>query len=249
MPDDPPWRTAAAAQGAPQPPPPPLQQPKKKGRGGRIALIVVAVVLVVVIGGGYLAYRAFTNFVSDVTGGASLAGAGAGCSFLSADDVNATLGGTYELVELGGLGGFAGVALDSRVLPQAPTCWGVDEANGKLVRIARYEGADAADVFARERATAEGTSEDEGNGVTVSTSSYLGEDVQTGDEAFCTTGDGTTAAGALVRIGEKLVYVSTTAAGQGAEAPPEINLSGENPGFATDGDNCRLSADLASKVG
>ncbi len=229
-------------------PPPPLQPPKKKGKGGRIALIVVGVVLVVLVGGGYLAYRALSGFVSDVTGGASPAGAGAGCSFVTAEDVDGALGGTYELVELGGLGGFAGVALDSRVLGQAPTCWGVDQADGKLVRIARYEGADAADVFATEKQTAQGGSEDQGNGVSVSTQGYLGEDVQAGDEAFCTTGDGTTAAGALVRTGDRLVYVSTTAAGQGAESAPEIDLSGDDPGFATDGENCRLSAAVASTV-
>lgn len=230
-------------------PPPPLQKPpKKKGRGGRIALIVVAVVLVVLVGGGYLAYRALSGFVGDVTGGASIAGAGTGCSFVTAEDVDGTLGGTYELVELGGLGDFAGVALDSRVLAQAPTCWGVDQSTGKLVRIARYEGADAADVFAAEKQTAQGSSQDQGDGVTVSTEGYLGEDVAAGDEAFCTTGDFTAAAGALVRTGDKLVYVSTTAAGDGAESVPQIDLSGEKPGFATDADNCRLSADVASKV-
>ncbi|TCK24554.1 hypothetical protein [Pseudonocardia endophytica] len=230
-------------------PPPPLQKPpKKKGKGGRIALIVVGVVLVVLVGGGYLAYRALSGFVSDVTGGTSLAGAGAGCSFVTADDVNGTLGGNYDLVELGGLGGLAGAALDSRVLADAPTCWGSDSSDGKLVRIARYEGGDAAQRFAAEKQTAQGSSQDQGNGVSVSTEGYLGEEIQAGDEAFCTTGDGTASAGALVRTGDKLVYVSTTAAGQGAESVPQIDLSGDKPGFATDGENCRLSAAVAATV-
>ena len=60
--------------------------------------------------------------------------------------------------------------------------------------------------------------------MSVSTDGYLGKDVQAGDEAFCTTGDLLSSAGALVRRGDTLIYVSTTAAGDGAAAVPDVNL-------------------------
>lgn len=227
----------------------PAATPRRSGgRGGRIALIVAGALLVLLVGGGFVVYQQIKGVVGTVTGGGGVPGSG--CSFVSADDVNATLAGSYELVELGGLGDLAGPVLDSRVLAKAPTCWGVDETGGgKLVRIARYEGGDAATVFANERTAARGSSEDRGGGITVSTEGYLGKDVQAGDEAFCTTGDFTAAAGALVRTGDKLVYVSTTAAGQGADQPPQIDLTdGGTIGFATDARNCELAVALAAKV-
>jgi hypothetical protein len=241
--------------GQPQPGYGPPPGPPRKGRGGRIALVVVGVLVLLLGVGGFLAYRAY-RAVDDALGGVPggvLSGGtpGAGCSFVSADDVDAVLGGGYQLVELGGLGGLAGPALDSRVLAQAPTCWGVDEAAGKLVRIARYEGGDAAAVFDAEKATARGSSEDRGGGVTVETDGYLGDDVTAGDAAFCTTGDFSASAGALVRTGDRLVYVSTTAAGEGATSAPQIDLGdGADDGihFATDDANCRLAVALAAKV-
>jgi hypothetical protein len=225
---------------------PPPGPPPRRRSGAKVALIVVGVVLAVVVAGGVAAIWFVSSTVGRVVGDTAL-----GCDFVAAEDVNGVLGGGYELVQLGGgIGDFAGVALDSRVLAGEDTCWGVESSDGgRLVRIARYEGADAAQRFADERAVAAGTSEDRGGGITVSTDPYLARDVDAGDEAFCTTGDGTTSAGALVRRGNLLVYVSTTAAGGGATAVPEIvTTESGGIGFASDGPNCDLAVQLASRV-
>jgi hypothetical protein len=81
-----------------------------------------------------------------------------------------------------------------------------DSLNEKLSRVARYDGGDAAARFAAEKQKAR-------------SGSFLGKDVQAGDEAFCTTPDqSSSAAGALVRRGDTLIYVGTTAAGADADA-------------------------------
>jgi len=185
-------------------------------------------------------------------------GSGAGCTVVSSADVDATLRGTYDLVQLGGaLGDFAGVALDNRVLPQAEvSCWAVEsgDSSGRLARIARHEGADAAQVFAAERTAAMGTTTDQGGGVSVSTQPYFNKDVSAGDQAFCTSGDFSGSAGVLVRRGDVLIYVSTTAAGQGAGQVPDIQFPSEGTSptagitFGTDDANCDLAVALAARV-
>jgi hypothetical protein len=171
---------------------------------------------------------------------------------VSTQDVDAVLGGDWTVFQLGGLSSIAGPVLDSRVLSDAPTtCWASQDKDGKLTRIARYQGADAAARFAQEKQRAKGSSVDQGNGITVSSDSYLGKDVQAGDEAFCTTGDMLASAGALVRHGDTLVYVSTTAAGDGASSVPDINLGGSTTNqtsFGTDDANCALAVKLIEKV-
>ncbi|MFB9744472.1 hypothetical protein ACFFOU_25435 [Pseudonocardia sulfidoxydans] len=215
-------------------------------------MAVVVVVLVVLIGaGGFFAYRAVTSVAAGVTGGA-----GGDCPAVSKDDVDAVLGGNFDVVSMGGVGSFAAPILDSRVLPDAETCWAVQSGQGdtdlgKLARIARYSGGDAAARFQAELTKAKGTSEDRGNGITVSSSAYFAKSVAAGDEAFCTTGDGTSSAGALVRRGDLLVYVSTTAGGEGGI--PQIQFDpdagpGAAVGFATDAANCDLAVALADKV-
>ncbi|MCX6466298.1 MAG: hypothetical protein NTW05_22310 [Pseudonocardiales bacterium] len=52
-----------------------------------------------------------------------------------------------------------------------------------------------------------------------------------------------------MRRGDVLVYVSTTAAGGGATAVPEITTTeGGGLGFASDGPNCDLAVQLALRV-
>ncbi len=252
-----PQRDPRAAYGGPPPgpgwgpppgygPPPGQRPPPRRRSGAKIALIVVGVVLAVVVAGAAAAIWFVSSTLGRVVGDT-----GVGCDFAASADVDGVLGGGYELVQLGGgIGDLAGVALDSRVLAGEPTCWGVETGDGgRLVRIARYEGPDAAQRFADERARADGTSEDRGGGLTVSTDPYLARDVDAGDEAFCTTGDGTTSAGALVRRGNLLVYVSTTAAGGGAGAVPEIvPTESGGIGFASDGPNCDLAVELAARI-
>jgi hypothetical protein len=209
-------------------------------------------VLVVLVGGGVFAVSMLVSTVSDKVGGL-VGDTGTGCAAVATDDVNAALGGTYEVLQLGGaLGGIAAPALDSRVLADAPVnCWAVESGNdaGRLARIASYSGADATARFAKEKAAAKGVTEDRGNGLSVSTDAYLGADVQSGDEAFCTTGDMLGSAGALVRRGDTLVYVSTTAAGGGAASIPQFEPGADGRiGFATDQANCEKAVALAAKA-
>ena len=239
-------------QGGPGAPPP----PPRKSSTGRI-LAITAIVLVVLIGGGVYAVSRVVGTVADKVGGLA-GGTSATCDAVSTDDVNAALGGTYDVVQLGGaIGGLTAPVLDSRVLADAPvSCWAVESGSsadgsggGRLARIATYSGPDAADRFAKEKTAAKGASENRGNGITVSTDGYLGADVQAGDEAFCTTGDMLGSAGALVRRGDTLIYVSTTAAGDGAASIPQIQ-AGDNGTitFATDKANCEKAVALAAKA-
>lgn len=231
-------------------PPPygPPPGPPRKSSAGKIVAIVIIVLVALLALGGFFVWRAVSGIVGSVGGLAD--GASAECSAVSTADVNATLGGEWTVFQLGGLSSIAGPALDSRVLPDAPTtCWASEDKDGKLTRIARYQGGDAAARFAAEKDKAKGVTVDKGNGLSVSTEGYLGKDVQAGDEAFCTTGDPLSSAGALVRRGDTLVYVSTTAAGNGAAAVPDINLgSGNQVGFATDDANCALAVKLIAAV-
>ncbi|GAY11671.1 hypothetical protein TOK_0054 [Pseudonocardia sp. N23] len=234
--------------GYPPPPPPP---PRRGSNTGKIVAIVVVVLVVLIGAGGYFAYRAVTGLAAGVTGGA-----GGECPAVSTADVNSVLGGQFDVVAMGGIGSIAAPMLDGRVLPDAESCWAVQSGQGtedlgKLARIARYSGGDAAARFATELQNAHGTSEDRGNGITVSSAAYFNKSVEAGDEAFCTTGDGTGSAGALVRRGDLLVYVSTTAAGEGKV--PDIRFDpdadpGAAVGFATDDGNCDLAVALAAKV-
>jgi hypothetical protein len=136
-------------------------------------------------------------------------------------------------------------------------CWAVEsdtsDTGGRLARIARHEGADAVQRFTEERTRAMGTTEDRGGGISVSTDEYFNKDVPAGDQAFCTSGDFLGSAGALVRRGNVLIYVSTTAAGQGAGTVPDIEIPtapSPNAGitFGTDDANCDLAVALAAKA-
>jgi hypothetical protein len=236
--------------GPPQQPFAPPPPPPRKSSAGKIIAIVAIVLVALLAVGGFFVYRAVSGVVNSVGGLAD--GAGASCSAVSTQDVDAVLGGDWTVFQLGGFSSIAGPVLDSRVLPDAPTtCWASQDKDGKLTRIARYQGADAAAQFAAEKQKAKGSTVDQGNGVSVSSDSYLGKDVQAGDEAFCTTGDMLASAGALVRHGDTLVYVSTTAAGDGASSVPDINLGGSSTNqvsFGTDDANCALAVKLIEKV-
>lgn len=243
-----PAQYGAPQYGAPQyGAPPPGPPPPRRSSGGRVVLIVVGVLVVLLVGAGIAIFQAvsgITNRVSDLA-----EGVGTTCDAVPTADVDTALGGTYEVIQLGGFGGLAAPILDSRVLADAPTCWAVETGDGgRLARIARYSGPDAAARFAEEKRVAMGVTEDRGNGLSVSTDGYFAGDTASGDEAFCTSGDATAAAGVLVRRGDLLVYVSTTAAGAGAASVPDIDFDSEQLSFATDEANCRLATALADRV-
>ena len=235
-----------------RPPYGPPPQPPRKSNTGKILMISAAVFVALVVA----AVVAVTTLVGTVANkvGNIAGGTGAGCDAVGTDDVDAALGGKYDLIQLGGgIGAMAAPVLDTRVLADASTtCWAVESGNndgGRLARIARYSGGDAAARFVKERAAANGATEDRGNGLSVSTDGYFGGDVQAGDQAFCTTGDPLGSAGALVRRGDTLIYVSTTAAGDGAASIPQIGVGSDGSiSFATDKANCDKAVALAARV-
>lgn len=232
--------------GPPQPPPGP---PRKSNTGKILAISAGVFVVLVVL--AVVAVSSLIGSVADKVG--NIAGdTGVGCDAVATADVDAALGGKYDVIQLGGgIGAMAAPVLDSRVLADAATCWAVESGNeaGRLARVARYSGGDAAARFAKEKTAAQGTTEDRGNGLSVSTEGYFAGDVQAGDQAFCTSGDPLGSAGALVRRGDTLVYVSTTAAGDGAASIPQIGVddSGKMT-FASDRANCEKAVALAAKV-
>jgi hypothetical protein len=210
----------------------PPSPPRKKSSGKIAAIVVVALIVLGV--GGFALWKTFGDQSSgggvaagsDGSSGPTAADGALSCSLVATEDVGAVLGGEGWTVLDGGSGVLR--AYDSRVLAGVPTsCIATDALNTKLARIARYQGSDAAARFAEEKQKASRGGDD---------GPYLGKDVQAGDEAFCTTGSKTitagSSAGALVRRGDTLVYVSTTAAGEGAD----------------DSANCELSLHLIEKV-
>jgi len=173
-------------------------------------------VLVVLGLGGFAAWKLVGSGASDAVATAPVASVGANgaavtdgaagsCSLVSDDDIAAVLGNEgWTALDTGAA---VGRVYDSRLLSGVPkSCWVTDSLNEKLSRVARYDGGDAAARFAAEKQKAQ-------------SGAFLGKDVRAGDAAFCTTpGQSSSAAGALVRRGDTLVYVGTTAAGADADA-------------------------------
>jgi hypothetical protein len=177
-----------------------------------LVLFVIAVVAFFVFA-GVLINNLARNLGIDPNGGGGGSGM-ADCSFLSDADARAVFGGNADAIELSGLAeATIGIIIDQRVLPNAPDCWVTDGQKAYIARIARYQGADAASVFAAEHKAAEPTSKDQGGGVTLENPGYLGEAVSgLGDEAFCTDISAAIMAGVLVRQGDRVVYVSVGSA-------------------------------------
>jgi hypothetical protein len=186
----------------------PVAAAKKPGMPGWAkVLLILGGLLVLLVGGCTVAVGLFAKKVSnDIT---------KGCSILSTAEAKKAFGGEVTTLQIGGFTSIANAALDTRVIKDAPSCLvtptGTDAKFG-LSRVAKLESSDAKAIFAKELKNAQGTSTDQGNGLTVEGEAYLSEEqVTLGDEAFCTTAALTSSAGALVRKGNTLVYVSVAA--------------------------------------
>jgi hypothetical protein len=186
----------------------PVAATKKSGMPGWAKVVLIlGGILVLLVGGCTVAVGLFANKVSnDLT---------KGCSILSKADAKKAFEGEVTTLQIGGFTSIANAALDTRVIKDAPSCLvtptGKDAKFG-LSRVAKLESSDAKAIFAKELKNAQGTSTDQGNGLTVDSEAYLSEEkVTLGDEAFCTTAALTSSAGALVRKGNTLVYVSVAA--------------------------------------
>ena len=186
----------------------------------KLAIVLLVLAVVAVIGFVAFAGALFNNVASNF--GAGGGGGSENCAFLSDADARSVFGGNADALELAGLyDASIGLIIDKRVLATAPDCWVTEGAKAYIARIAVYQGGDAASVFAVERAEAEPTSEDQGDGVTIENPGYLGGDVSgLGDEAFCTDISPAIMAGVLVRQGDRVVYVSV---GSASEDQPTLD--------------------------
>jgi len=207
--------------------------------------VLIGVVVVVVLGLGGCAVLVGTVAKR---GAKALVGKN-DCSFLPAREAASVIPGKPSMLELSGLSALAGVALDDRVLPRAPSCMFTpgDGQRGPTGRVARLRSGDAAKTFAAEVTKAKGLKEDKGNGLSVETEAYYATSVSAGDEAFCTSSGLPPSSGVLVRKGDTLVYVSLL--------PDEAQLkdigvagSGQAGTLNYDEANCALAQKFAAAV-
>jgi hypothetical protein len=205
-----------------------------------VAVLGIVLLVVLVVGFVFIVNRAVQE-----TGINSDGSIGTQCGIISDADLSSALGSQASAVELTGLFDLSlGLILDKRVLPDAPDCWITSDGSNAIGRIARYDGGDAASVFAQERQNAEPTSQDQGNGLSIESSGYFGGDVQgLGDEAFCTGVTLAGQAGVLVRRGDTLVYVSMSSAG---DTTP--NYDSTDQGVVTAPTICAQAQEVAKAI-
>jgi hypothetical protein len=246
-PPQPPPRSPAPQPGPASPlvaPPPAAQPAKKGGRGCIYALIAVAAVIAlggigIVLAVAFLGGKA-ANKIED-------AATQKQCSFVSDAEASSVLGDNVQAVQMSGFYAFLRVTVDTRVLSDAPDCVVITSSDAAVARVARYQGSDAGSTFDHEKDLADGTSQDRGNGLSIESESYISDQpVDVGDEGFCTTSSILASAGALVRQGDTLVYVSIQPDFTSGETTPGLDL--ENGGLSTDSDNCTKAQQLAQKV-
>jgi hypothetical protein len=211
-----------------------------------VILIAATIVLVVVLGqlANGLLRSAGINPNEVNNGGAN--GIGADCPFLSDEAAREVVGGNADASEFSGImQATLGLVIDVRTLPDAPDCVITDGEKSYLVRVARSDG-DGAAVYAKEKANAQPTSQDQGGGVTLENPGYFGGDVGgIGDEAFCTGLSNAIMAGVVVRKGDTVVAVSVGPPSKGDQTVPDMGNVG---GVTTAPGLCQLAQDVARKV-
>lgn len=193
---------------SPAPQAPAARPPKKSGGNGCIyALIAVAVVVVLGVIGVVAAVAILGGTAVDKIEEAADQDP---CPFLSDSQASSAMGEDVQAVKMSGFYQFLRITVDTRVLPDAPDCVVLSSSESGVARVARYEGSDASTAFDQAKSVADGTSEDQGNGLSLETESYLSDEaVNVGDEGFCTTSTIIGSSGVLVRKGDTLVYAST----------------------------------------
>jgi hypothetical protein len=180
---------------------------------------------------------------------------GAGCPFATDAEVGALVGGgPIKLVKAGSLTSFVSSIVDSRVIPDAPSCWGMSDGSApsadstRLMRIAEQTSTGAAKAFRDEVTKAKGVTVNKGKGLSVTGVPYYNKAVTgIGDEAFCTSASttGPGSAGVLVRKGNRLVYVSLTP--DFSKGAPGIGSPGRTT-LSTDDGSCALAQKIARVV-
>jgi hypothetical protein len=217
--------------------------------GGRGCLVTFLVVVVLVVGLGVVGRWAMGRASSWFGAKTENLVGGTGCPFATDAEVSALVGGgPVKLVRAGSLTSIVSNFVDNRVIPEAPSCWGMSDDSlesvnkGRLMRIASKASSDAAKVFRDEAVKAKG------DGRTVAGNSYYNRAVKgLGDEAFCTSAStsGPGSAGVLLRQGDRLVYVSLTPdlskGAPGIGTPGRTTLSSDDP-------SCELAQKVARVV-
>ncbi len=199
-----------------------------------LVLVVIGVILVTLV---VVALGIFANRITDSLGVNSDGTIGKPCTIIDNASLSTALGSNAEAIQLEGIyDATIGIVLDKRVLPNAEDCWITADQTTAVGRIARYVGGDAGAVFQAEREKAAPTSQDQGGGVSVTSTGYFGGDVSgLGDEAFCTGVSDAIQAGVLVRQGDTLVYVSLSGP---ADSPPAFDTTADGvviaPSLCTD---------------
>jgi hypothetical protein len=229
---------------APPPAAPPAPANKSGGKGCIYALIAVAAFIAIGVIGAIAAVVFLGGKAVDTIEDAAEQ---KDCPFLSNAAASDALGRDVEALELSGFTGLMGIGTDNRVLDGSPSCVLMADNDEIAARVARHQGSDASAMFDQARDVADGTSEDQGGGLTLETDAYLSDqEVSTGDEGFCTTSSLLGASGALVRKGDTLVYVSIQPAIGSTGTVPDLDL--EAGGFATDSENCATAQKVAQEV-
>lgn len=205
-----------------------------------VILVVLGAILVALLVGGL---ALFANRIADSVGVNGDGTIGKACTFIDNAALSDALGSKAEALQLTGFyDATIGIILDKRVLPDAEDCWITADQATPTGRIAKHVGGDAASVFQQERQKAAPTSQDQGGGVSLTSSGYFGGNVAgLGDEAFCTGLSPTMQAGVLARKGNTLVYVSLSGPADGSQP----NLGTTPGGVVTAPDICAAAQKVA----
>ncbi|HEY7563335.1 MAG TPA: hypothetical protein VIA81_00245 [Acidimicrobiia bacterium] len=191
----------------------------------KAALIGGGIILVL----GIIAVVVFVNWVGnriEESGlGEAIANPEAPCSYISDAEASDVVGS--EVTAQSGdslMGIFLGMIRDTRLLPNAPSCFIGDDDGSVQIWISVHDGADAADVFAQSREVAQGqvvseSTTDEGGSLVVSTEPFMGRELSDlGDEAFCVDAGLPPFGGVLARRGDRVVFVSMLAGTEGDQS-------------------------------
>jgi len=199
------------------------QSAPKQGMSGclKAGLIIGGILLVLGIVAVAFVFNRVGTFLEDVGGAEGLSGGEEVCSFVSDGDASEVLG-TSVTAQSGDslVGAILGFIRDTRLLPDAPSCFISNEESDIQVWISVHDGSGAAQVFAQSREIASGQvvsqTSTENESLVVETSPFIGSDVSDlGDEAFCVQAGALPYGGVLARRGDRVVFVSILAGAGG----------------------------------
>jgi hypothetical protein len=141
------------------------------------------------------------------------------CTYISDVDMSAVVGTPVDAFQFGRAdGGIAEQVTDSRVSIDGATCLAAGQSSDLKVSFIVADDDAAEQTFADQKALAE---------VPANAATPYLQSVEPGigDDAFCTTPDGSGYSGVLVREGDRLVYVSVIPADPDATAEARCGLA------------------------